>query len=648
MPRREFLKISLAGACGVGLGGSRKKDRVEDFARSQFRDLWSHHPCLGDASFDSFVRLPHNPIFRGAPPYEWPVNGFLFPDPVTNWWYAFVGQYPRGYWPPGGSRLLRSKDRGASWQDLGIVLSGSPETFDGDGRKPGGTPDVSVCCADGAYHLIYDWAKPDNSDGGLAYARAGRPEGPYVRAPEPIHWESRQPPILGRYQRVYAGTLIRRKNDWLILADMSSARNAGGTWALVAMTAKSPAGPYTPPELLLYPQSRVFHPAPVEFYPCFSHGGDVYAPATSVAKNRSYQALFRAPLEQAHTASAWKIERCGSCWHDEPAEWEARGLWGQTFSGFVDAAGSLKVLFPSKDDHDRGTISLAERNWDKPYCDGFVLSAPNGPAVTLLLKMHRDFELSAELRSTCARRLVWNHSAPLGTNRIWHADGGPHELSLSNCTELGITGRSWELRQRAPDRGAIVLGYGTMPQRERLSPEIVRVRQRGGRLSVGIDGRELWSGAAPASSGSIGFVAESPGILYVDRVLLSTKGESGSQFLLATDAIMGAASGRDGWDEEKSALYKFGSGYASSASGIIAKWNYRGRGFRLWSPRGPKSGEVRVTLDGREMGMLTLRKRSEESSRPVFEMTNLPLGYHAATLTQVSGRLACDCLEIFP
>ena len=660
--RRTFIKASLAAGAGAWRPGFLKPGGADiDAASAHYRNLWLHHPCIGDASFDSFVRLPRNPIYRGAPPYEWPVNGFLFEDPPTKWWYAYVGMYPRGYWPAGGCRILRSKDLGSSWDDLGIVLSGSATTFDGDGKTPGGMPDVSVCFSDGAYHMIYDWANPDNSDGGLAYARADRPEGPFTRAAQPVHAESNQPLILGKYKRVYAPTLFKRKNDWLILADMSTPRNAGGTWALVAMTAANPSGPYSPPELVLYPQSKVFHPAPVEFYPCFIHGENVYVPSTSLGANRSFQALFRAGLEEAHSPAAWKIDRCGSCWHDEPVEWETRGLWGQTFSGFVDSAGSLKALFPSKDGADRGTISLAERAWDIPDRDGFSLSAPNGPAISVLLREHLDFELEAGVRSSSAWRLVWNHRAPLGTNRIWHAEGGPHPLVFSDCTELAVSADSWELRQRNAAGEPSVLGRGTLPPREKLSRsmshgrlpdhdrlarETVRIRQRNGRLSVGINGRETWAGAAPARSGSIGFVAESPGVLYVDRLLLSNLGESCRKFLLATEAILGAGSGQDGWVEEKSALYKFGLAYASSTAGIAAKWNYHGRGFRLWSPRGPALGRARILVDGQDRGEIILTSPQAETSSPILEISDLSLGYHAVTLIQTGGRLACDCLEV--
>ena len=50
----------------------------------------------------------------------------------------------------------------------------------------------------------------------------------------------------------YGGTLLKRgDSDWIVLTAMSTRGNAGGVWALAALTATDPAGPYTAPNLLL-------------------------------------------------------------------------------------------------------------------------------------------------------------------------------------------------------------------------------------------------------------------------------------------------------------------------------------------------------------------------------------------------------------
>lgn len=53
--------------------------------------------------------------------------------------------------------------------------------------KGGHVPDASVVYDGGRYQMIYDWGESDfNREGGIAYAWADRPEGPWHRASEPI------------------------------------------------------------------------------------------------------------------------------------------------------------------------------------------------------------------------------------------------------------------------------------------------------------------------------------------------------------------------------------------------------------------------------------------------------------------------------
>ena len=161
---------------------------VVDFARAQYRQAWLHHPAVGDPSWDTFAREPGNPIYTGREPYLWPVNGFLFRDPPSGRWYAYIGLYPRGYFPlNGGGCLVLGEKPGGGWEELGWALKGNPTMFDGNGKEPGGLPDVSVVHADGRYHMIYDWCDPQNLRGGLGYAWSDKPQGPFHRAKQPAH-----------------------------------------------------------------------------------------------------------------------------------------------------------------------------------------------------------------------------------------------------------------------------------------------------------------------------------------------------------------------------------------------------------------------------------------------------------------------------
>ena len=60
-----------------------------DYADSCHAGPWLQHPVYGGPSFDAFVHAPQNPLHRGTPPFEWPVNSFFFPDPVSGNWYIY-------------------------------------------------------------------------------------------------------------------------------------------------------------------------------------------------------------------------------------------------------------------------------------------------------------------------------------------------------------------------------------------------------------------------------------------------------------------------------------------------------------------------------------------------------------------------------
>jgi hypothetical protein len=394
-----------------------------DYADSRWVDLWLRHPVYGDPSFDSFEHVAGNPVFRGSPPLEWPVNGFFFQDPLSANWYLYIGDYPTGYWnprAPGGNVparciVLRSSDQGAHWEKLGAVLPEDPSLFDGDGKAAGLMPDVSVVYDAGRYHMVYDWATPKLDDFGIAYAWSERPEGPFHRAPQPIQRRSAQPLLLGRYNRPYAATILRRKHDWMILAMMDA---PPFSWAMYGMTAPAPEGPYTAPALLRHVEAGYYHPPLLEFFPAFQYDGWVYAPATSVALNRDFQVIFRAPQEQALKPDAWQIFRHGSAWHSEDLENEHAGIWGQTFSGWVDARGVLHAMFPSRDPQNRGTINLAERPWAQPLRPrGFRLAGHAGPAITCLRRSFGAFRMHAAFRLHGAARIFWGFTAPIGPNR---------------------------------------------------------------------------------------------------------------------------------------------------------------------------------------------------------------------------------------
>ena len=643
--RRTFLKDSgrwaLAISSAVQFPGACQAQVPEvDYAQSRYVDLWLRHPVFGDPSFDAFERMPGNPIHTGAPPYGWPVNGFLFLDPVSGNWYSYIGDYATGYLGPPPSRciLYRSKNRGQTWENLGPILVGDPQMFD----KNGHTPDVSIVFANGRYHMVYDWGRVNfNADGGLAYAWADKPEGPWHRATQPITLNSTLTHLLGRYQRTYAATLVRRKNDWMIVAMLD---NAPYSWALFAMTAPEPQGPYSERKLVRNVEAGYFHPPLMEFYPAFADGDWVYATATSVARNRNFQIMFRAPLEKAMDPKAWEIFRHGSVWHSEDVPNEAYGIWGQTFSGWVDQKRVLWALFPSRNEAGFGTINLATRPWSKPLRErGFHLSGHTAPSLTCLRRSYSDFTLNAELRVRGGARIIWSYEAPLGPDHPT-SDAELHPLSLTRHYGLELKPGGWRII-KADAQGALqALATGT------ASPsgpwKVTITRKANGATTLALDGKEVWKGMTKASVGAIGLMAESHSHVSVDRFTVAGKSQQNTLSYLYTEGWLGAGEKPADWDERKDSAFRFGTGAVRREAGGRVKWNFIGAGFTLWSPKGPDYGTTEVWLDGALAATVDLHSAELLPSQPVFRNTGLPDTFHAVALQPKSGRLVVDSLDV--
>ncbi|HNR35243.1 MAG TPA: hypothetical protein PKO36_08685 [Candidatus Hydrogenedentes bacterium] len=625
--------VVLAGSCAMG---------AVDFADAAHREAWLHHPVVGDPSFDAFERYSHNPVYTGAPPYEWPVNGALFRDPKSGRWYAYVSLYPKGYWPAGPTRLLRSCDDGVSWEDRGLVITGDKDLFDGDGVSAGATCDASIAADERGYHAAYGWAKPDNSDGGIAYAFAESPEGPFVRDTKPIHAESAQPMLPPGYKRVYASSIVRRKRDWLILASMSTPRNAGGMWAFIGMTAPEARGPYSPPIVLRSPQQDAWAPQPVEFFPAFVHEDYVYAPLTSVAANRGYHVVYRAAIEEAHRPGAWRVWQDGSVFHAEANEWESHGIWGQAVAGFIGPDERLRILYPSRNSEGIGTINLAGRPWKKPYRNGFRLSAPNAPSLALLQRCFVEFELEITLDAVGPWRCIWAHRGPIGPDRA-AADAELSSLCRRSMMELRLTALDWSLSAYADDGAAAVLANGK--KAEGLSGTLA-LKQESNAVAIAWNGASLGRVELCAMPGGLALLAEKGTYLDVKRFSVSGGEIPGSWFLLPVEGLLGAGSQEKEWETIRGCRY--GNGFASSREGARVKWNFIGRRVRVWAPRGPEYGEAEIRLDGASRGRVSFHDTESRESAVLWESGELDTGRHAIALICATGTMPVDSLEIVP
>lgn len=631
-----------------------------DYALPAQADAWLRHPVLGDPSFDAFVRRPGNPIVHGSAPFLWPVNTSLLEDPVSGNWYAYVGYYLEGYAfgegkPITHCRVHRSTDQGHTWTEIGPVFADPDFRFEGDQYPSPIAPDAKVVYHAGKYHMSYDWctanttwanaaAPAGGADSGLAYAWSERPEGPFHRAPRPIlrtsqvqQWNQHS----SRYHRAYATALIRRRHDWLVLADLDSGSHFA--WGQAALTAADPLGTWSEPVLLAALEGDTYYPAPVESFPAFAHGGYVYDPRTSVGMNRNFQLLMRAPLEQAHRPEAWSLYQHGSLWHAEPVPHEYLGIWGQTLAAEV-VDGRLDVLFPSRHaDGGAGTINAATRSWDQPLRPrGFTLSAHGARSLTLTRSAYGPFTLDAGLHLAAGTvRLAWGYRAPLATEG--RANGQAAAVSWTQHTGLELTQRGWQMLRIGGEEHAEVLGEGPLAADEARQ---VRVVVRAGRARVSLDGNRVWEGALPTAMAPLALLLEAHTHLTVEHFAVTGTPRPATQCWLASEAIAGAGIAEGTYEQTTGPLWHAGQGAVCRTPGERAKWNFRGRRFRLWSPRGPDYGAVKVWLDGAPIGTLDLRAHTPLPSAVVLQRRGLADGFHALVLKADDRPLPLDCLEV--
>ena len=630
---------------------------IMDFASGQNRDAWLRHPVYGDPSFDTFERLPCNPVVVGEEPYEWPVNGSLFRDPVSGNWYLYAGLYAYGYAVREESRsqcrVYRSTDAGGTWEEVGGIFDDPNFVFDGEVNGLGSYPDTQVTYVDGKYHMCFDFstkgftwehahAPSPDTNSGAAHAWAEKPEGPFHISPKPIITTRDMKPLLGKYRRMYGSSLIPRANDWLCLTLTDSGPHFG--WAQVATTAPAPEGPYGNPRLILNCEQDCFHPPLMEFFPAFAHGGYVYAPSTSVAANRNFQVVFRAPIEEATKPEAWEIYQHGSVWHAEPVPNEHFGIWGQTISGFIDD-GVFNAMFPSRDEKGWGTLNVARRPWAEPYRkQGFTVSGHAGPTVVRTKKrvVPSHIQLSGELRG--AVTLAWQVRGPLGPNAA-RADAQPHPSMATDYVGLEHADGTWTLLTVDPAGKRTELATGTTAASVRAEADIQWTEGDAARVLLG--GEPIYEGALPRGDGACALILGPNGHARVESLQVMGEFQPGIARYMYLEALLGAAQNMAHWDVVKDETFTFGEGAVSKAGATEAKWNFEGERCVLHAPKGPNYGKAEAILDGVSLGVLDFNAPTPQPTAPRLTWSGLEGNYHAFKLRPLEGSaVPVDVLEV--
>jgi len=496
--------------------------------------------------------------------------------------------------------------------------------------------------------MIFDWLSDkatwaEMSESGIGYAVADHPEGPYVVSKEPLKINTlhRSAPLLGRYWRMYAPMMVKRKNDWAILYMMD--RSPSRSWALAASTAQKPEGPYSEPVLVRNVEVKTSYPPLMEYFPAFAHEGYVYFPATSVAVNRNYQLISRVKTEDITNPGKWEIFSTGSSWHSINTDNEYAGIWGQTFTGFVDGSDSIYVMFPSKNSNNYGTINLAKASWRHLFENkGFTLSANEGGVFTYIKKgidledLNINFDLSGTMH------IFWDFHKPLDIENMWGKFS--FDQKTGNSKEIEISKTNWKVKYnnsgkiQTLDSGKVQTGGKTINN--------LQLRKVNGIHSLSINGLNCWEGELPNDPGVIGIMLDPHSFLFTTRFYIKGRETLAKLEAGYNEALLNSGNEDKDWEIIKSPVFRNGLGAISKQDSVFAKWNFEGTGVEIYLPKGPLFGTANVYIDGRFAGNIILKNETLKNSSLVFKSKSLRRGSHAVYIESFDGRLPLDCIEV--
>lgn len=625
----------------------------KDFARADSRNEWSHHFSFGSPSWDSFEHLSENPVYTGREGLEWPVNGFLFSDPVSKNMYLYIGEYRRYYSlinDPGSVSfncvIFQSADRGKTWRKTGDLFPPVMKCYDSINIQ---VPDVMVIYSEGKYHMIFDWVSSDATwekigKSGIGYAVADRPEGPFKVSGKPlrINTQYKSSPLLNRYWRMYAPMIIKRKNDWVMLYMMDTSPSR--SWALVASASEKPEGPYGEPVFIKNVEQKTYYPPLLEYFPAFTHKGYVYFPATSVALNRNYQLINRVRTEDVMNPGKWKTFCAGSFWHSINTDNEYAGIWGQTITGFIDDHDSLFVMYPSRNKADYGTVNLARRSWSHPYQKrGFNLSACQGASFTYLKRGVNPEYLNMDFNLTGTMHIFWDFHKTIDIKDTW--GNFSFNQAEGDCKEIELSETDWKIK--IADNGTMNIPDSGKIQNSVKQLQNLQLRKKEGKYSLYINGQKCWEGELSDHPGVIGIMLDPHSYLNVRSFKVTGNQTGGTLVYGYYEALLNSGNQDADWIFLTDPVFRNGSGAISKASHGFAKWNFIGTGFEMYLPRGPSFGNLDIYIDGKIAGNILLKNDQLTNSSVVFKSKHLHKGAHSVYIETENGHLPLDCIKVY-
>ena len=648
MKKNILIIISTFLSFSFNLIGQKK-----DYAMLAQKDDWSHHFAYGSPSWDTFERFPNNPVYRGRKGMEWPVNGFLYADPISKNWFLYVGEYKENYQSDKDSTtadfncvILQSNDKGKTWKKLGDLF---PKNLLSYGSKKLQVPDVMVTYSNGKYHMVFDWVTnhfnwQNAEDTGIGYAVSDKPEGPFVVSALPIKHSSqyKKAPLFGKYWRMYAAMIIKRKNDWVLAYMMDI--EGGGSWALALSTASKPEGPYSEAKIIMNTEKKTGFSPLQEFFPAFMHEGYVYFPSTSVATNRNYQSLYRAKIEDMTDSDKYETVKMGAFWHSENVENEHAGIWGQTMTGFIDDKDSMYVMFPSKDLQNYGTINLAKAAWKNlDRKSGFNLAGNEGPTFSYLKKIIDLDSIDMNFKLDGTMRILFDYNSPFDYQNFWARFSITQ--NKADFKELVINKSEWKINVYNPKTGISRIDSGKI-QGWNTHNNTLQLKREFGKYKLTINNKKCWEGQLKSSPGLVGIALDPLSYLFVNNFVVEGAEKEGYITHGFYEALVNAGNRESDWDFKSDEMFFNGKGAVSKKKSSAVEWTFEGKVFELLSPLGPQYGKINVYLDGKLLTKLSLKNTKLVKSNTVFKSSKLSNVQHTVFIESVDGLLPVDCIRV--
>ena len=360
--------------------------------------------------------------------------------------------------------------------------------------------------------------------------------------------------------------------------------------------------------------------------------------------DRQFQVVYRARIEAALNPEAWEIFQHGSTWHAEDLPHEGLGIWGQTYTGFVDRHGRFNVMFPCLNRDQVGTINIASRPWNQPYRDrGFVFAGHQNPAFTFIQQAYGDFALETTFTRRGGQTFFWGYQGPLAPNAACYG-ATLHPRSWSNLAGVELNDTGWRL--------IVADGTGTVRSLAEGKRSIgrqttLRVRTRGDHVQLELNGTLVHEQAGLTNRpGRIGILVAKDSRVEVERFAVTGVSCAAPLDYLYPEGLLGAGQNIADWTDVTSPGLRHGLGAISKKPQARIKYNFTGRSFAVWSPTGPRYGRAEVLVDGARVADLDLHTATENPSKVLFQSGDLKPGNHAVVLRARQGALVADSITI--